>query len=182
MKIIVQTHNILFFCVIHLKLLAVGCICVCRWCCLRNRHNIEKLKLLSTKITTQNHMYSCEYSPPIQSHHLYRSKEVVHIIVRNGFYTICWNIFFGFSLSRFIYRKESWSIQTLWCQLWRRPCSPFGLYTFCSAVWVHNLWKLLPSIWASQGILEILQKLVWPTDSFSKLERHIWFLYGILSF
>lgn len=88
----------------------------------------------------------------------------MHIIVRNGFYTICWNIFFGFSLSRFIYRKESWSIQTLWCQLWRRPCSPFGLYTFCSAVWVHNLWKLLPSIWATQGILEILQKLVWPTS------------------
>lgn len=77
--------------------------------------------LLTARMITQK-SWPCEYFPPIWSHRLNGSEIVVHITVRNGLYAICLSILSELDLSRFICRKESWSIQTLECQLWRRVC------------------------------------------------------------
>lgn len=101
----------------HLLLLCL----FCRWWCLTSPHNIEKFMLLTAPMITQK-SWPCEYFPPIWSHRLNGSEIVVHITVRNGLYTICLSILSELDLSRFICRKESWSIQTLECQLWSRVC------------------------------------------------------------
>lgn len=144
----------------HLLLLCL----FCRWWCLTSPHNIEKFMLLTAPMITQK-SWPCEYFPPIWSHRLNGSEIVVHITVRNGLYTICLSILSELDLSRFILQKRKLiNTNTRMPVVETCVCSPFGLYTFCSAMSVHDIWKVIPTIWTTQWVLEILQKFsLWPT-------------------